>query len=93
MYKIIHYVNINDKETLMFQPGDAEAIALAVFNTIISGAFGAIITVLGRLLTGWIHVNEDGERYGKMKWSLLSTINGGLSGMVGPLAIKRDMRF
>ncbi|PIK57678.1 hypothetical protein BSL78_05410 [Apostichopus japonicus] len=53
------------------QPGDAEVIANAVVNTILSGAAAATVTLsLSRL------------HFGEGKWSLLTTINGGLAGMV-----------
>ncbi|XP_046841793.1 putative ammonium transporter 1 [Xenia sp. Carnegie-2017] len=53
--------------------GDASVVALAIVNTILSGAGGAVTTMLmKRIATGLF----DGH------WSLLTTINGGLSGMV-----------
>ncbi|XP_071831993.1 putative ammonium transporter 1 [Apostichopus japonicus] len=52
-------------------PGDGVVVANAITNTIICGAAAALVSlVLGKLV------------YGKMKWSLLVTINGGLTGMV-----------
>ncbi|XP_032222678.1 putative ammonium transporter 1 isoform X2 [Nematostella vectensis] len=56
----------------MSQAGDAEAVALSVVNTIIAGAGGAVTALfIKRIVPG----------AGK-NWSLLTTINGGLTGMV-----------
>nr|XP_054761819.1 putative ammonium transporter 1 [Lytechinus pictus] len=51
--------------------GDGEAVALAIVNTIISGAFAALTSMICR------RVGFSGSY-----WSLLTTINGGLTGMV-----------
>eukprot|EP00057_Strongylocentrotus_purpuratus_P030534 XP_781954.1 PREDICTED: putative ammonium transporter 1 isoform X1 [Strongylocentrotus purpuratus] len=51
--------------------GDGEVVALAIVNTIISGAFAALTAMICR------RVGFSGSY-----WSLLTTINGGLTGMV-----------
>ncbi|KAJ8023642.1 Ammonium transporter 1 member 2 [Holothuria leucospilota] len=53
------------------QPGDAFIISNAVVNTILSGASAALVS---------LSVSRTG--FGSGKWSLLTTINGGLAGMV-----------
>ena len=55
--------------------GDAGVIGLACINTIISGSFSAIVTLL-------VQHFVDLATSHTSKWSLLSTINGGLAGMV-----------
>ncbi len=55
------------------EEGDGEAIALACVNTIISAAFGALSSMI---LNHLILVFSDDTS----KWSLLTTINGGLTG-------------
>ncbi|XP_028414397.1 putative ammonium transporter 1 [Dendronephthya gigantea] len=53
--------------------GDAAVVALAIVNTILSGAGGAIMAmIIKRIATGFFNGH----------WSLLTTINGGLAGMV-----------
>ncbi|EDO33264.1 predicted protein [Nematostella vectensis] len=53
-------------------PGDAETVAAAVVNTFISGAAGALTALfIKRIIPG-----------AGRNWSLLTTINGGLTGMV-----------
>ncbi|CAB3980674.1 ammonium transporter 1 [Paramuricea clavata] len=55
------------------EDGDAATVALAIVNTILSGAGGAIMAmVIKRIATGFFTGH----------WSLLTTINGGLAGMV-----------
>ena len=57
------------------QPGDGEAVATACINTIISGTFAAFTCLFAnRVYSYW----DSGEHY----WSLLTTINGALTGMV-----------
>ncbi|KAK3697510.1 hypothetical protein QZH41_011277, partial [Actinostola sp. cb2023] len=51
--------------------GDAEIVALAIVNTIISGGGGALTAMI---------IKRMG--FAEKKWSLLITINGGLTGMV-----------
>ena len=51
--------------------GDGEVIALAIVNTIISGACAALVAMAIR------RIGFSGNY-----WSLLTTINGGLTGMV-----------
>ena len=55
--------------------GDAGVIGLACINTIISGAFAAITTLIVQHLADFINDHSS-------KWSLVATINGGLTGMV-----------
>ena len=55
--------------------GDAGVIGLACINTIISGAFAAITALIVQHLADFINDHSS-------KWSLLATINGGLTGMV-----------
>ncbi|KAK6191639.1 hypothetical protein SNE40_003278 [Patella caerulea] len=50
--------------------GDGEAISLSVVNTIISGSMSALVSLIINRLTG------------TSKWSLLTTLNGALTGMV-----------
>lgn len=58
------------------QPGDAFVISNAVVNTILSGASAAIVS---------LSVSRTG--FGSGKWSLLTTINGGLAGMVSHVLV------
>ncbi|XP_071509116.1 putative ammonium transporter 1 [Diadema antillarum] len=51
--------------------GDGEIVALAIVNTIISAAFSALIAMVIKRVV-----------YKGSYWSLLTTINGGLTGMV-----------
>ncbi|XP_027047257.1 putative ammonium transporter 1 [Pocillopora damicornis] len=51
--------------------GDADAVALSVVNTILGGAAGALTAMIIKRLG-----------YAAKYWSLLFTINGGLTGMV-----------
>lgn len=51
--------------------GDADTVALAIVNTVIGGAAGAITAMIIKRLG-----------YADKYWSLLFTINGGLTGMV-----------
>ncbi|XP_071509117.1 putative ammonium transporter 1 [Diadema antillarum] len=51
--------------------GDGKVVALAIVNTIISAAFGALVAMVVRRIV-----------YKGSYWSLLTTINGGLTGMV-----------
>ena len=55
--------------------GDAGVIGLACINTIISGSFGAIGALIVQHLADMVN-------YHSSQWSLLVTINGGLTGMV-----------
>ncbi|XP_033646044.1 putative ammonium transporter 1 [Asterias rubens] len=52
------------------QPGDGEVVAISIVNTIISGGHGALVAMLIKKL------GFNGQ------WSLLITLNGGLTGMV-----------
>lgn len=52
-------------------PGDADVVALAIVNTVLGGAAGAITAMIIKRLG-----------YADKYWSLLFTINGGLTGMV-----------
>lgn len=51
--------------------GDGEVVSVAIVNTIISGAFAALVAMLIR------RIGFQGSY-----WSLLTTVNGGLTGMV-----------
>ena len=51
--------------------GDGTAVSIAVVNTIISGACGALVSMV---------IKKIG--FSGSYWSLLTTINGGLTGMV-----------
>lgn len=51
--------------------GDADVVALAIVNTILGGAAGALTAMIIKRLG-----------YAEKYWSLLFTINGGLTGMV-----------
>ena len=53
------------------QEGDGEVVAQAIVNTIISGAMGGLVTLF---------VKRAG--FSGNHWSLLTAINGGLTGMV-----------
>ena len=55
--------------------GDAAAIGLAAANTIISGACGAIVAMITQHFVD-LHSQK------LSRWSVLSAINGGLTGMV-----------
>jgi len=55
--------------------GDGNVVALAVVNTIVSGSFAGVTTMLTRRV-GEVIAGR------KPHWSLLNTINGGLTGMV-----------
>ena len=59
--------------------GDGDVIGRACINTIISGAFGAITA----MLVNYAVRKLSGEH--TSKWSLLTTINGGLTAMVSIL--------
>ncbi|RMX43326.1 putative ammonium transporter 1 isoform X1 [Pocillopora verrucosa] len=52
-------------------PGDADAVALSIVNTVLGGASGALTAMIIKRL-------GFADKY----WSLLFTINGGLTGMV-----------
>lgn len=52
-------------------PGDADTVALAIVNTVLGGAAGALTAMIIKRL-------GFADKY----WSLLFTINGGLTGMV-----------
>lgn len=56
-------------------PGDADTVALAIVNTILGGAAGALTAMIIKRLG-----------YAEKYWSLLFTINGGLTGMVAMCA-------
>ena len=51
--------------------GDGEVVAIAVVNTIISGGFAALVALICH------RIGFKGNY-----WSLLTSINGGLTGMV-----------
>ncbi|KAJ8023497.1 Ammonium transporter 1 member 2 [Holothuria leucospilota] len=53
------------------EPGDGVVVANAIVNTIICGSAAALVALVLEKLV-----------YGTKKWSLLVTINGGLTGMV-----------
>jgi len=59
-------------QTSISNAGDGAAVALAITNTVLSGSVAAFFTLIFQRLPCW-----DTPR-----WSLLLTINGGLSGMV-----------
>ncbi|XP_070551457.1 putative ammonium transporter 1 isoform X1 [Ptychodera flava] len=54
------------------QPGDGPVVALAIVNTTLAGSFGALVALAIRR-TGLVMSGS---------WSLLTTINGALTGMV-----------
>ncbi|KAL4224871.1 ammonium transmembrane transporter [Mactra antiquata] len=54
------------------KPGDEEAVAIAVANTVVAASGGAFITLL----------LKKTHYFGDSKWSFLSTLNGSLAGMV-----------
>ncbi len=56
--------------------GDSAAITQAIFNTVLSGAFAALTCLIIRYIE-LQYISTQGR-----KWSLLTTINGGLAGMV-----------
>lgn len=56
-------------------PGDGIVVAKACVNTIISGSFAAFMgLIMNRIIGGCV--------YGDAKWSLLTTVNASLCGMV-----------
>ncbi|KAL4224872.1 ammonium transmembrane transporter [Mactra antiquata] len=54
------------------KPGDEEAVAIAVVNTVAAASGGAFITLLLKRT----------NYFGGAKWSFLTTLNGSLTGMV-----------
>ncbi|XP_068672479.1 putative ammonium transporter 1 [Montipora foliosa] len=62
-------------QTAIASPGDADIVALAMVNTVLGGASGALTAMMIKRLG-----------YAKKYWSLLFTINGGLTGMVAMCA-------
>jgi len=73
-------------QTSISNPGDGAVVSLAVVNTVISGSMSAFTTLLFvRIKEKHIFHNHEGDEMsglGTHKWSLLSTINGALAGMV-----------
>ena len=57
-------------------PGDGAVVALAVTNTILAGSGAALISLWSNKIYSTCAKNETS------KWSLLTTINGALTGMV-----------
>ena len=58
------------------QPGDGAVVALAVTNTILAGSGAATVSLCINKVYSTCSKNE------KSNWSLLTTINGALTGMV-----------
>jgi ammonia channel protein AmtB len=59
------------------QPGDGAKMALAVTNTVLSGASGGLAALLFRRLGLFVTRAEE-----KVVWSFLLTVNGIFVGMV-----------
>ncbi|XP_078492621.1 ammonium transporter 2 [Ciona intestinalis] len=66
------------------KPGDGAIVALSIMNTVLGGASGAIVAML-------VYKTTDAIRGEDHYWSLLITINGGLTGMVSMCAGCNDM--
>ncbi|XP_014669410.1 PREDICTED: putative ammonium transporter 1 [Priapulus caudatus] len=67
---------IGGAQASISQPGDGEAVATAMVNTVIGGSFGSFTSLV---------INKIGF-LGNRQWSLLITLNGALTGMVSVCA-------
>lgn len=83
---LLFYFPVFSHQASISQEGDGEIIALSVVNTIMAAASGAMTA----MILNNVILTLAGD---SSKWSILTTVNGSLSGIISKIRIEYAIIF